>query len=260
MDDQAQNQRPLAPQDEQAAKMAAMSKLAAGVAHEINNPCGVLLMKLKFLLSIADDERLSRRATSTLQVAIEQTERIESIVESLVRFSRPTQSMPRPVHLNEAIEGALAVTPRPDSVSLDRLLEDSLPEVEADPEQLQQVFAAILSNAVDAMPDGGTLTVRSQRRVMASTSEDSAPATEESVVGTTQLVVEITDTGSGIPVDFIDRIFDPFFTTKVVGKGTGLGLAISYGIVQRLGGQIDVQSERGVGTQIRVTLPVRSAA
>jgi len=222
--------------------MAAMSKLAAGVAHEINNPCGVLLMKLKFLLSIAEEERLSSRAIATLDVAIQQTERIETIVESLVHFSRPLQGMPGPVDVNEAIRAAITQLQLPATVTVRQNLADPLPVVVADPAQIQQVFTHIMDNAVDAMPDGGHLTILSRREVDAD-----------------QVVIEIDDTGSGIPVDFVDRVFDPFFTTKAVGSGTGLGLTISYGIIQRAGGRVEVESERGKGTRVRVIVPASAS-
>jgi signal transduction histidine kinase len=224
----------------QVAKIAAMSKLAAGVAHEINNPCGVLLMKLKFLLSIAEQEHLSARAIATLEVAIQQTERIETIVESLVHFSRPLQGMPGPVDVNEAIQAAITQLQLPATVTVRQNLADPLPVVVADPAQMQQVFAHIMDNAVDAMPDGGHLMILSRREVDAD-----------------QVVIEIDDTGPGIPVDFVDRIFDPFFTTKAVGSETGLGLAVSHGIIQRAGGRIDVESERGKGTRVRVIVPAK---
>ena len=217
-----------------------MSKLAAGVAHEINNPCGVLLMKLKFLLSIAEQEHLSARAIATLEVAIQQTERIETIVESLVHFSRPLQGMPGPVDVNEAIQAAITQLQLPATVTVRQNLADPLPVVVADPAQMQQVFAHIMDNAVDAMPDGGHLMILSRREVDAD-----------------QVVIEIDDTGPGIPVDFVDRIFDPFFTTKAVGSGRGLGLAVSHGIIQRAGGRIDVESERGKGTRVRVIVPAK---
>ena len=222
--------------------MAAMSKLAAGVAHEINNPCCVLLMKLKFLLSIAEEERLSSRAIATLDVAIQQTERIETIVESLVHFSRPLQGMPGPVDVNEAIRAAITQLQLPATVTVRQNLADPLPVVVADPAQIQQVFTHIMDNAVDAMPDGGHLTILSRREVDAD-----------------QVVIEIDDTGSGIPVDFVDRVFDPFFTTKAVGSGTGLGLTISYGIIQRAGGRVEVESERGKGTRVRVIVPASAS-
>ena len=222
--------------------MAAMSKLAAGVAHEINNPCGVLLMKLKFLLSIAEEERLSSRAIATLDVAIQQTERIETIVESLVHFSRPLQGMPGPVDVNEAIRAAITQLQLPATVTVRQNLADPLPVVVADPAQIQQVFTHIMDNAVDAMPDGGHLTILSRREVDAD-----------------QVVIEIDDTGSGIPVDFVDRVFEPFFTTKAVGSGTGLGLTISYGIIQRAGGRVEVESERGKGTRVRVIVPASAS-
>jgi signal transduction histidine kinase len=125
-------------------------------------------------------------------------------------------------------------------VTVRQNLADPLPVVVADPAQMQQVFAHIMDNAVDAMPDGGHLMILSRREVDAD-----------------QVVIEIDDTGPGIPVDFVDRIFDPFFTTKAVGSGTGLGLAVSHGIIQRAGGRIDVESERGKGTRVRVIVPAK---
>ncbi len=243
MVDQSTRDETTTPQSVQAAKMTAMSKLAAGVAHEINNPCGVLLMKLKFLLSIASDEQLSARAIATLEVAVQQTERIETIVESLVRFSRPMNAMPCPVDVSATIGSVIEGLSLPDSIELKRILAEVLPTIVADPAQIEQVFTEIIDNAVGAMPDGGTLTISSR--------VEHDP---------TMIQVEITDTGAGIPADFIERIFDPFFTTKSVGQGTGLGLTVSYGIIQRAGGQIEVESERGVGTCVRVVLPAKDSS
>ena len=223
----------------QTERVAAIGKLAAGVAHEINNPTGVLMMKLKFLLSIAAAEGLSERAVATLNVAVEQTERIDGIVESLLDFSRPAEGTPRRLDVNHVIHGALHLV-------ADRSADaepacawhpgDDLPVVEADPNELEQVFVHLISNAVDAAgPDG--------RIVVGSSFADGV------------VTVSVADDGPGIPDDFRERIFDPFFTTKKGGEGTGLGLAIASGIVQKLGGTITVSSRRQEGTTMTVCLP-----
>lgn len=223
----------------QSEKMAAMGRLAAGVAHEINNPAGVLLMKLKFLLSIADDEGLSERARGTLGVAVEQTERIERIVENLLEFSRPSEGTPRPVALNDVAEAALRLGRPPGGATLRWEPAADLPAVEADPNELQQVVVNLVDNATDAAGDDGTVVVATER-------------------DGDEVTLRVTDDGAGIPEDFLDRIFDPFFTTKPVGEGTGLGLSVSYGIVEKFGGTITVDSRRHQGTTMTVRLPAVS--
>ena len=226
----------------QTEKMAAMGKLAAGVAHEINNPAGVLLMKLKFLLSIAHAEGLSDRAVSTLKVAVEQTERIERIVESLLNFSRPADGAARRIDINDVARSALrlARSGPGDGPTLTWKPAEDLPAVEADPNEIEQVLINLIDNAVDATGPQGHI-----------------------VVGTGaadgEVTVFVADDGPGIPDDFRERIFDPFFTTKKVGEGTGLGLAISYGIVQKFGGTIVVDSVRQEGTTMTVRLPAAPA-
>ena len=240
----------------QSEKMAAMGRLAAGVAHEINNPAGVLLLKLKFLHSIAAEEALSERAVSTLQVAIEQTERIHQIVENLLSFSRPAEGLPRSIDVNDTVIAALDLSSRALSssgIEFRKELAPSLPPVKADPNELEQVLINLINNAVDAMPNGGTLTLTTALRLNGGVEAD------VQTHGGGQIVIEVADTGSGIPPDYLARIFDPFFTTKRVGEGTGLGLSISYGIVQKLGGAIDVTSARREGTSMLVRIPVSDA-
>jgi two-component system NtrC family sensor kinase len=231
----------------QSEKMAAMGKLAAGVAHEVNNPAGVLLMKLNFLLSIAAEESLSSRAISTLEVAVEQTARINQIVENLLSFSRPSSGIPQTVDVNKVVGVARSLSVRAMSTNgLDFKIElwSGPLLVKADPNELEQVLINLINNAVDAMPEGGTLCV----------STEATP--ERCEDGATQIVsIKVTDTGNGIPDDFKDLIFDPFFTTKQVGKGTGLGLSVSYGIVEKLGGRIEVETVRHRGTTMIVRLP-----
>ena len=228
----------------QTEKMAAMGKLAAGVAHEINNPAGVLLMKLKFLLSIAAEEGLSPRAESTLRIAVEQTERIESIVESLLSFSRPAPGTARRLELAGVIGDALALA-RGRAATITSDIADDLPEVEADPNEIVQILINLIDNAVDAIAESGHVWVR---------------AHAESTDSGRWAVLSVEDDGCGIAADFRDLIFDPFFTTKQVGEGTGLGLAITYGIVQKQGGSIQVDSERHRGTTVTVRLPAAPAA
>ena len=214
----------------QSEKMAAMGKLAAGVAHEVNNPAGVLLMKLNFLLSIAEEESLSDRAVSTLQVAVEQTARINQIVENLLSFSRPSSGIPQTVEVNEVVSSARSLSVRAmsaDGLDFKAELSDRPRLVKADPNELEQVLINLINNAVDAMPEGGTLGVSTEETLNVELGEDGTARSA---------TIKVMDTGSGIPDDFRDLIFDPFFTTKQVGKGTGLGLSVSYGIVEKLGG------------------------
>lgn len=229
----------------QGERMAAMAKLAAGVAHEINNPAGVLLMKLKFLLSIAGPEGLSERAISTLHVAVEQTERIERIVESLLEFSRPSQgAAPHAVQVNDVVSVALqAAADRAQSADATLRCEQAaaLPAVLADAGELQQVVAHLLDNAIDATESAGTVVVQTR-------------------LTDGMVCIDVSDDGAGIPDDFRERIFDPFFTTKKAGEGTGLGLAISFGIVQKFGGSIHVDSVRRQGTTMTVALPAMTGA
>lgn len=225
----------------QSEKLAAMGKLAAGVAHEVNNPSGTLLMKLNFLLSIADRETLSPRAISTLKVAVEQVERIAKIVQSLLSFSRQAEGRPVPTEMNRSVNAALTLfehTVSSQKIDLCVRLKEDLPCVVADPTELEQVVINLFNNAVDAMPGGGRLSV--------------ATSVEHGWV-----CLRVEDTGTGIPDGDLHRVFDPFFTTKQVGEGTGLGLSVSYGIIQKMGGRIEVQSNQGQGTIFTVMLPVQ---
>ena len=223
-------------------KMASLGNLAAGVAHEINNPTGVLLMKLKFLLSIADSEKLSLKTVSSLDVAVQQIDRIARITESLLSFSRQDQGTPVEIDLNKTIETALILSElalNSQKIELSVSLDPDLPKVLADPTDLEQVVINLLSNAVDAMPHGGRLEVATLLDTRAGC-----------------VVFAVTDSGYGIPQEHMSRIFDPFFTTKEVGKGTGLGLSVSFGIIEKLGGHIGVESNSEVGTSFTIRLPI----
>jgi two-component system, NtrC family, sensor kinase len=222
----------------QAEKLATVGQLAAGVAHEINNPLGGILLYGNLLIEStpADDPR-----RQNMQRIVTQAGRAREIVRGLLDFARQTPSTVERADLNRIIAETLALLERhPQFQNVQVRLEESpIPLwVRIDSAKIQQVFVNILMNAVEAMRDGGTLVVRS--------GFSERPGFCR---------VAVTDTGCGIPPENIPHLFDPFFTTKEVGKGTGLGLAISYGIVKQHGGEIEVQSTVGAGTTFRVLLP-----
>ncbi len=227
----------------QSAKLAAVGQLAAGVAHEINNPVGVLLMKLKFLLSVAERENLTQNTMATLDIAVEHAGRIAHIVQDLLNFSRTPTDRPQSLNINERIDSSLRLSRRlltDRRIDLHLDLHEELPNVLGDPVEFEQVLINLLNNAVEAMADGGEL-------YLASNAEAG------------QVVISLRDTGEGIEGEDLGSIFDPFFTTKNFGEGTGLGLSISYGIVQKMGGYIAVESEPGSGAVFHIKLPGEGA-
>ena len=220
----------------QAEKLASIGQLAAGVAHEINNPIGVILGFSQVLLKKTPGDSPLHKPLATME---REGLRCKKIVQDLLDFAR--QSRPRlgRVHLNEVIEAASELMPHHTDSDLVHVVKDyapSLPPVLGDENQLQQVFLNLLINAYQAMPDGGELRISSQA------ADDEVRAT-------------ISDTGVGISTDHLGRLFDPFFTTKDVGEGTGLGLSISYGLIEQHGGTIEVDSEPGAGATFVVRLP-----
>ncbi|HEX3558004.1 MAG TPA: response regulator [Pyrinomonadaceae bacterium] len=227
-------------------KLAAVGRLAAGVVHEINNPLATISACAEALESRvsegiygADVEDLREY----LQLIRGEAFRCKQITNGLLDFSRARAAEHAPVNVSEVVESAarlLAHQKRGVSIRIEVELAERLPLVSGDFGQLQQAVIILAENAVDAMPEGGTLTLRTLR-----------DREEESEA----VVVEVRDTGQGIPVEIRERIFDPFFTTKEVGRGTGLGLAVCYGIVTEHGGRIAVDSTVGRGTVFRISLP-----
>ena len=226
----------------QAAKLASVGELVEGMAHEINNPAGVILARTDYLRDVAKQQGASPELVEDLDVVRRQARRISEIVRGLLAFAQPSRLDAREVRLDQVVEQSLALLApqcRTAGVRLRRCYAPDLPSVWADPDRLEQVFVNILNNAVDAMPHGGDLTVTTGLR-------------------TPQIAfVAFSDAGVGIPEDHLRRIFDPFFTTKPTGKGTGLGLAVSYGIVRDHGGEIQVESAAGRGSIFTVVLPIR---
>ncbi len=227
----------------QTERLAAVGQLAAGAAHEINNPLAIISARAQ-LLEMKEPDPAKKR---NFQQMVEQIERISAILGNLMDFARPAPLSMEPVDIVavlgktlELIAGGL----KPLGIGLERHFPQDLPAIQADPRQLEQVFLNLLINAEHAMEGtGGTISL----------SVAYAPRNDT-------LTVSITDTGTGIPKELLGKIFDPFFTTKAEGKGTGLGLSTSYGIVANHLGDILVDSEPGRGTTVTVRLPRDPAA
>ncbi|GIV98095.1 MAG: hypothetical protein KatS3mg057_2752 [Herpetosiphonaceae bacterium] len=221
----------------QTARLAAMGQLAASIAHEINNP---LYAARNAVFLLEEDVPPELRNSPYLTMAREQLDRIARIIERMRNFYRPSRGDLAPCNLNQILEETLELAGlnlRHGSIKMIFTPAPDLPMVLSNGDQLRQVFLNLILNAIEAMPDGGTLTVRTESRASFA-------------------VVEVQDTGIGIPAELRSRIFEPFFTSKP--GGTGLGLAISAHIVTQHGGRIEVESEEGQGTTFRVILPYES--
>jgi PAS domain S-box-containing protein len=220
----------------QAGKLAALGELAGNVAHEVNNPIGIVSGKARLLLT--GDHDLSAKVRRELEKIVHQCDRVGSLTRGLLDYCRPSVSprCPLDVHvpLVKSVDFVRSKANR-GGIQLETELCEGPPLVEASGNELEQVFLNLFLNAIDAMPQGGAM------RVGTSVSDGG-------------LLIEVTDTGEGIDEDTRARIFEPFFTTKA-GKGTGLGLAICYGLVQGHGGAITVDSQPGQGTTFRIRLP-----
>jgi len=218
-------------------KLAALGKMAAGVAHEINNPLTTILINTHLLL-----ERPGRDAEEgeTMNLIADETIRCAAIVRGLLDFARLTPSQAAPTDINDVVERTLLLLEKQAlvrNIRIEKALDRTLPPIEVDKNKIQQVFSNLAINACEAMPKGGTLVVASLM------SRDG-----------TLIEITFTDTGVGISKENIPRLFDPFFTTK--SFGTGLGLAVSYGIIRQRGGTILVRSEVGKGTVFTVRIPL----
>jgi two-component system NtrC family sensor kinase len=226
----------------QSEKLASIGKLAAGIAHEINNPLGGILIYSHLLL---EDVPEGHPHHDNLQKIVKETTRCKGIVKGLLDFARPKEPEWAPTDIRDLLDACLSLTGRQALFQNIRVAKDyqsSLPRITADRAQLQQVFMNMIFNAAEAMEGKGTLTLRAY-------SDD----------GGKEVAVEIADTGHGIKDEDRERLFEPFFTTKEVGQGTGLGLAISYGIIQKHKGTIEVRSEPGRGATFIIKLPAKGA-
>ena len=224
-------------------KMASIGKMAAVLAHEINNPLSGILTYAKLLRKYVDNDGKDRRQEirDSLDLIASESRRCGDLVKNLLTFSRTTPMNVQPTDLNRVIEQALRLVQHQldlNAIHVNEQLEGDLPLVHCDGAQIEQVFLALLMNATDAMPQGGNLWI---------TSSSDAEANHVRIV--------VRDDGSGIPPEILPRIFEPFLTTKETGRGVGLGLAISHSILERHNGTIEVKSEVGKGTTFTVTLP-----
>jgi len=221
----------------QADRLASIGQLAAGIAHEINNPLGIIMGYTRMLLS---EEGLSSQIREDIHTVYHNAELCKNIIEDLLKFSRQSPSKPEPTDLNiivEEVSGLLAYQMEERRIILEKELND-IPQIMADPDKIRQVIMNIMLNAIQAVDNGGRVRI-----------ETYVPEVDSMVC------IEISDNGKGIPPELQDRIFEPFFTTKPPGQGTGLGLAVSYGIVKEHGGSITFESSPGNGTTFRVFLP-----
>jgi PAS domain S-box-containing protein len=229
-------------------KLAAIGQLAAGVAHEVNNPLAGILVYIKLLLKKFQDNRLQTAETETQLLKVKtELERSSRIIKDLLDFSRQSQPTLRPVDVNEVLEATLAIVGHQISlgnITLEKGLGAGLPQVVADFDQIQQALMNVILNAAQAMPDGGTLTIRTSR----------AQSVKLNGFRRDAVRIDISDTGVGIAEENLDKVFTPFFSTKVKGKGVGLGLAAVQGIIERHKGKIVVKSKLNAGTTITIWL------
>jgi PAS domain S-box-containing protein len=228
----------------EASKMRALGELVAGVAHEINNP---LMASQTILHVILENLPQDNRERERLELIGKCNDRIERIVDHLRKFSRETETEFIVLDINQPVENALMMTGQQllnHNIIIEKRLSNDLPKISGDINQLEQVFLNLISNARDAMDDitgDKILTISSS-----SIKEDGKP----------YVSVSFKDTGVGIPKENLNKIIEPFFSTKPVGKGTGLGLSLCFGIIESHGGRIDIQSELGKGTDVKILIPV----
>ena len=227
----------------QSEKLASIGEMSAAVAHGLRNPLASLRAAAQLVRRHPD----SPAASETLEAIIEEVDRLDRRISHLLSFSRPAPFNPLPERVDRMVEALLPAFAEPlreQGVELRLELAPDLPEVTVDPMQMEQVLLELVSNALDAMPSGGTLRLTTQA------SDGGHPGAE--------VVVEVADTGAGIPEHVLPSVCEPFFTTRE--EGTGLGLAIAKRFVEQNGGRLEIHSTPGAGTTVRVHLPAGAAA
>ncbi len=226
----------------QAAKLASVGELAASIAHELNNPLATVVLRVESVLTRtpADDPR--RRA---LEIIDQESKRMADLVSNLLQFCRRGVEQSSSVDVRQELSKSLELVHhhlKKHNITVTRKFDPHTPIIFADRQKLRQVFLNLLTNACDAMLSGGTLTVGASTTTMPS--------------GKPAVVLEFSDTGPGIPAEFLDRVMEPFFSTKEEGKGTGLGLAICKRIIHDHRGALQIHSNVGQGTTVRIMLPI----
>jgi len=226
----------------QAEKLTSLGQMAASIAHEVNNPLAGILVYTQLLAKKLSSDKLSKEVALDYLLKMEsELTRSTRLIRNLLDFARQSPPTLKEVDINEVINRALdlvAHSAELQHIQVIKELNPSLPELMADFDQLQQVSTNLALNAIQAMPEGGKLTLRT------------------SAEGDSQLKIEVQDTGCGISPENMHKLFTPFFTTKREVRGVGLGLAVSFGIVQRHHGRIEVQSKEGESTTFTIYLPV----
>jgi len=226
-----------------AEKLGALGAMYAGLCHEINNPLSVIMARTKMLLGQAREGGASREMVPDLEAIDRHAARISGLIRGLLAFARQAPFEIHETDVNAVVTNVLAVIERPlarQGIRLESVLQPALPVLRACPEQLEQALVNLVNNARDAMPKGGTITIRTSREGG-------------------RVIVAVQDTGIGMTPEVQARIFEPFFTTKEAGKGTGLGLSLAFGTVKAHGGELEVQSSPGRGSLFRVILPTNGA-
>jgi two-component system NtrC family sensor kinase len=224
----------------QAEKLASIGQLASGVAHEINNPLGVIQCYADLIARARQDDV---QLQSDVDIIRKHTDQCKNVVKALLNFARAAEPQRTRVNITDCIEDVLSVLQlqiEKDEVAIRRRYDPHLPMIDIDPDQMRQVFMNLLINAHQAIAKPGTIFIATSR------------AADD------RIEVTVRDTGSGIPKSNLEKIFDPFFTTKESDQGTGLGLSVSYGIVKQHDGEILVESTAGQGTTFTVILPIHA--
>jgi two-component system NtrC family sensor kinase len=228
-------------------KLASVGELAAGIAHEINNPVAIMVEEAGWMEDLLEEDELKHSANlEEFKRALDQIKtqgrRCKAITHKLLSFARKTDTRIEDVQVQDVIEELVVLSAQRakySNVHIKTDLEDDLPSVHISQSELQQVLLNLMNNALDAMEkEGGNLALSARK--------------EGGFI-----VVEVADDGPGIPPANLARIFDPFYTTKPVGKGTGLGLSICYGIIKKMGGEITARSSVGKGATFRISIPYR---
>jgi signal transduction histidine kinase/iron only hydrogenase large subunit-like protein len=225
----------------QSEKLASMGQLAAGIAHEVNNPLGVVIMYAHLLLDEVEPDSQYYR---DLKLIVDQADRCKKIVGGLLNFARKSKVNIEVVNIRKLIKNSLKAVMMPPEIDLCIEINTRQPDIECDPDQMVQVFSNLVKNAIDAMPKGGRLDI----------------IVDDDRHNQSEIIFTIKDTGVGISAENMERMFEPFFTTKEDGKGTGLGLPIIYGIVKMHKGNIKVESNDNpakgqTGTRFYVSIP-----